>query len=178
MLCSPAARRAAGLGLLAALALACGAPEAPAVDEAPAARPRSAWIEIGGELFELELAADAGTRFRGLSGRSHIPRSGGMLFVFEGMRPRAMVMRDCPVPIDVAFLNESGRVVGLHAMRVEPARKPGESPGAYEARLPLYTSGGPARFAVEVAGGRLAELGVSEGDLLVFDAARLAKLTE
>ena len=31
----------------------------------------------------------------------------------------------------------------------------------YERRLPEYRSGAPAQFAVEVAGGRLAQLGVA-----------------
>lgn len=171
-----AARRVL-LGALLPFALACGAPEAPAVAEAVGA-PGSAWVQIGDELFELELAVDAATRFRGLSGRSHIPRNGGMLFVFEHSRPLAMVMRDCPVPIDVAFVDESGRVVGLHAMRVEAAQGPDESARAYEQRLPAYWSGAPARFAVEIAGGRLAELGISVGHTLVFDADALRKLAD
>ena len=41
----------------------------------------------------------------------------------------------------------------------------------YERRLPEYPSGAPAQFAVELAGGRLAQLGVGVGTRLVFDAA-------
>ena len=44
----------------------------------------------------------------------------------------------------------------------------------YERRLPGYPSGAPAQFAVEVAGGRLAQVGVQVGTRLVFDAAALA----
>ena len=84
-----------------------------------------------------------------------------------------MVMRDCPISLDVAFLDGSGRVVALHAMKVEPPRGRDELASAYEARLPVYDSGIPAQFAVEVAGGRLRELGLQVGDRLVFDTDHL-----
>ena len=98
-----------------------------------------------------------------------------MLFAFGSPRPLAMVMRDCPEPIDVAFLDGEGRVVALHSMRPEPPRGAGESAIQYERRLPAYPSAAPAQFAVEVAGGRLAQLGVQVGTRLVFDAAALAR---
>ena len=40
-----------------------------------------------------------------------------------------MVMRDCRVAIDVAFLDGAGRVVAIHEMPVEPPRLPRESRG-------------------------------------------------
>jgi uncharacterized membrane protein (UPF0127 family) len=85
-----------------------------------------------------------------------------------------MVMRDCPQPIDVAFLDAEGRVVAVHAMSPEPPRRPGETSYQYERRLPEYPSGAPAQFAVEVAGGRLAQLGVGVGSRLAFDSTALA----
>ena len=96
-----------------------------------------------------------------------------MLFVFRTPRPLAMVMRDCPAAIDVAFLDAQGRVVGVHSMRAEPPRRPDESPLEYERRLPVYASGAPAQFAIEVAGGRLAQLGVGVGAQLAFDTQAL-----
>lgn len=142
----------------------------------PPADPRTAWVEIAGELFELEVAADPAARYRGLSGRSHIPRNGGMLFVFPEARPLAFVMRDCPVPIDLAFLDDEGRIVALHPMQPEPPRRPGESAAGYERRLRRYGSGLPARFAIETAGGRLAEVGAARGQRPVFDREGLASL--
>jgi uncharacterized membrane protein (UPF0127 family) len=84
-----------------------------------------------------------------------------------------MVMRDCPAPIDVAFLDAQGRVVAVYEMAVEPPRAPGESAYAYEARLPLYPSAGPVHFAIETAGGRLRELGVTAGARVALDATSL-----
>jgi uncharacterized membrane protein (UPF0127 family) len=165
------ARFAIAALLVLALALACREP----AQDGPAASGETIFLAIGGETFTLELALDPATRQRGLSGRRGLPRNGGMLFAFGSPRPLAMVMRDCPEPIDVAFLDGEGRVVALHAMLPEPPRREGESAVAYERRLPEYPSAAPAQFAIEVAGGRLAELGVEVGTRLRFDAAALAR---
>jgi hypothetical protein len=98
-----------------------------------------------------------------------------MLFAFRSEDVRGAVMRDCPVPLDIAFLDASGRVVALHAMRPEPVRRADESTNDYEARLPVYSSGVPAQFVVETAGGRLAEVGLRLGDRIGFDVASVAR---
>ena len=121
-------------------------------------------VTIGGERFLLEVADEPGTQYRGLGGCTVIPRNGGMLFVHAAPRPLAFVMRDCPIPIDVAFLDAEGRVLNVHTMQPEPPRREGESVAAYEARLRSHPSAGAAQYAIELAGGRFAELGVGKGD--------------
>ncbi len=159
--------RSAIFPLLAALALACTESESPPQPLPPEAL----WVEIAGEPFELELALDAASRHRGLSGRLAIEPNGGMLFVNTVERPHAMVMRDCAIPIDVAFLDFSGEVVAIHEMRPELPRRPAESQREYESRLRVYPSGAPAGFAIETAGGRLDEIGLRVGDRVAFDIA-------
>jgi uncharacterized membrane protein (UPF0127 family) len=157
------------LWLPAAIALACS--QEPSAPEPPPEIPSSIWVEIGDELFELELAIDDATRHQGLSGRPEIAANGGMLFVSATERPQAMVMRDCAIPIDVAFLDFSGVVVAIHEMRPELPRRPAESAREYESRLQVYSSVVPAGFAIETAGGRLGEADVKLGDSVVFDIA-------
>jgi uncharacterized membrane protein (UPF0127 family) len=152
--------------LLAAVVLA-----APAVAPAQGGLPTRE-VAIGGERFLLEVAADAAAQFRGLGGRTVIPRNGGMLFVQASPRPLSFVMRDCPIPIDVAFLDADGRVLNVHTMSPEPPRRDGESTAAYEGRLPGHPSAGPAQYAIELAGGRFAELGVKPGDRIELEAPR------
>jgi uncharacterized membrane protein (UPF0127 family) len=154
------------------LVAACGAPESPM---ATAGEREVAFVSIGGETFTLELALDPATRQRGLSGRGAIPRHEGMLFVLPTPRPFAMVMRDCPAPIDVAFLDADGRIVSLHEMSVEPPRAPGETPRAYESRLPIYPSGEPVQFAIETSGGRLRALGLTPGARIPLDREALVR---
>ena len=96
-----------------------------------------------------------------------------MLFVNPRPRLLSMVMRDCPVPIDVAFLDAGGRVLSMHAMAVESPRRPDEKGADYERRLREYPSGAPAQFAVETAGGRLAELELEVGQRIVLDTRAL-----
>jgi len=166
--------RVVSLLFLVVVALACSPSESPST--APLEIPKTLWVEIGGEPFELELALDAGSRYTGLSGRSAIEANGGMLFVDAVERPQAMVMRDCPIPIDVAFLDSSGAVVATYEMRPELPRRPGESRSAYESRLKVYSSEVPAAFAIETAGGRLGEVGLRKGDRVVFDIAQVQAL--
>jgi uncharacterized membrane protein (UPF0127 family) len=170
------ARSAALALLLIAFVFACreSAPDAPSASATPAVTGETIFLALGGETFTLELALDPATRQRGLGGRAGLPDNSGMLFAFRTPRNLAMVMRDCPAAIDVAFLDAEGRVVALHSMPPEPPRRPSESAYEYESRLPVYPSGAPAQFAIEVAGGRLAELGVGVGTRLAFDAPALA----
>lgn len=158
------------LRVLLLLAAACSAPDPTA---GAAGEREVVFVALGGETFTLELALDPAARRRGLSGRGEIPRNGGMLFVLPRPEPFAMVMRDCPAPIDVAFLDARGRIVALHEMRVEPPRAPDESPPAYESRLPVYPSGDAVHFAIETAGGRLRALGLGVGAEVALDAPGL-----
>jgi len=143
-----------GFALLASLVLAGAASSQPL---APIR------VFLSGVAFDLELAADPASRERGLSGRDAIDARGGMLFVFPDDAPRAFWMRDCKVDMDVAFLDRTGRVVAVHRMRAEPPRQPHESADQYLLRLRRYPSLGPARFAVELRAGTLAQLGLSAG---------------
>lgn len=153
---------------------------------------RTAKVTIAGETFDLELALDDESRFRGLSGRTEIARNGGMLFVFPdvSVRVQGFVMRDCPIPIDIIYVGRDGRVVSMFAMTPEAPRSDDErelSPpfsGAprwawvnakYEARLQQYNSRYPAQYVIELAGGRLKDLKVQEGDLIEFDRESLKK---
>jgi uncharacterized membrane protein (UPF0127 family) len=134
-------------------------------------------VSLAGERWNLELAADPVHRHVGMGNRSRIPEGTGILFSFLRAEPRAFVMRDCLVPIDIAYLDAEGRVVAIHSMTVEPPRRRNESAIDYEERLPGYVSGAPAQFAVEVAGGSFAALGLGVGDVVEFDRAAVLEHT-
>ncbi|MBL8763053.1 MAG: DUF192 domain-containing protein [Phycisphaerae bacterium] len=136
---------------------------------------KTAPVTIGEKKFTLELALDYETRFKGLSKRTKVDADKGMLFVFPEAQRLEFVMRDCGIPIDIIFLDGSGRVLAQHAMKAEAPRKEKESDEAYNARLTRYSSRYPAQFAVELAGGRNKELGVKEGDLVRLDTEDLKK---
>jgi len=132
-------------------------------------------VTISGKTYTLDLAIDDPTRVKGLGGRTVIDPKGGMLFGFKDSTRREFVMRDCPIPIDIIFLDAAGRIVATHAMIPDEPRKPSESDREYEVRLRRYDSKFPAQFVVELAGGELKNLNLKTGDRIEFDHESLKK---
>lgn len=132
-------------------------------------------VKLDGRVFELELAADEPKRERGLSYRESIPEDGGMLFVFPDAQTRGFWMYDCYVPIDIVFLDASGRVTATHHMPTD-RRKEGETEDAYRGRLSRYSSRFAAQFAIELKGGMLEGLSIEEGEVVGLDLERLKAL--
>lgn len=135
-------------------------------------------VKLGGKWFHLEISADNATRVKGLSGREFIEPDGGMLFAFPRPSTQQFVMRDCPIPIDIIFLDGSGRITAMHAMVPEEPRREGESDGDYEERLKRYPSRFAAQFAIELAGGTLPSLGLKDGDQVDLDVAALKAMAK
>lgn len=104
--------------------------------------------------FLLEVADTEEARRRGMMGRSSAPDIYGMLF--EGLSGAGSFwMKDCMIPLDVAFMDKSGKVTKIYSMAVD---KDGE-------RQYRYDDGDVS--ALEVNMGLLKRLGVGEGCRLV-----------
>ncbi|MBX2853001.1 MAG: DUF192 domain-containing protein [Phycisphaeraceae bacterium] len=124
---------------------------------------------IKGKAFTLELAIDGDARTQGLSDRKSIADDGGMLFVFPSPVKTQFVMRRCYVPIDLIFIDEDGYIDSLHAMEViEPV-------GGARWKNPFtgYSTAGSILYAVELQGGKIAELGLKQGEKLELPEAVL-----
>lgn len=117
-------------------------------------KPAAPRVRIRQKTWFVDLAVTQEQRYVGLSGRSDIADDVGMLFVYPGPQVLEFCMRDCGVPIDIAFLDADRRVVRMHTMQVEPDR----------AGRVAYSSDAAAQYALEVAGGELARAGVQVGD--------------
>jgi hypothetical protein len=141
-------------------------------------------VKLGSTWFHLEVAETQEKRFHGLSDRTEIAADGGMIFLFARAQPLQFVMRDCPIPIDIIFVDGSGRIVALHQMKTEEPRRPDEpktedpSQDKYENRLVRYPSRFAAQFVIELKGGALPSLGLKEGDKLPLDADRLKAMAK
>jgi uncharacterized membrane protein (UPF0127 family) len=154
-------------------------------------------MSIGGTPHTLEYALTPARRFRGLSERGVIPVGTGMLFVFPDNQvgPQAFVMRDCPAPIDIIYLDPRGRIVAMYTMQPEPPRSEAEKvltppfEGApqwachnadYEARLKQYPSRFPTQFVIEIPGGAMATLPkpLRIGDQLPADWDAIRKMAK
>ncbi len=124
----------------------------------PERPPGQAEVTINGHTFRVELALTEARRHKGLGGRTRLAEDRGMLFVFRKPGLQTFVMRDCEIPLDVAFLDADRRIIKIHEMQVEWDRA---------GRVP-YASDGPAQYALEVPGGVFAKLGIKQGDVVEF----------
>lgn len=140
-------------------------------------------VKLGskGKKFYLEIADTDQVRMKGLGGRDHIEDTGGMLFVFNQAHKSAFVMRDCPIDIDIIYLDPNGRIMTMYQMKKEPPRGPDEGEAGtftnqkYEDRLVKYDSKFPMQFAIELKGGTLPSLNLREGDKVDLPVAELKK---
>ena len=114
------------------------------------------WVEVQGQRFYVEIAADDESRAMGLMFRDEMPEDRGMLFLFRREAPRSFWMRNTRIPLDIIYLDRDLRVVSI-AENARPCRRD---------PCPSYPSGGPAQFVLELNGGKAAELGLRAGDVI------------
>jgi len=133
--------------LLAAGGLSCG-------NEEP--RPR---VTINGNTFYVEIADTDSARGRGLGGRVSLDADKGMLFVFDAPKEQDFHMLDCYFPIDIAFIDEAGRIINLKTMAVEDdPTQPRRG----------YASDRPAKYVLETVGGTWERIGAAAGMAVEF----------
>lgn len=83
----------------------------------------------------------------------------GMLFIFEGTGYHGMWMKNCRVPLDIIWLDDSYRVVAIAAE---------QSPCAPGDPCPPVSPMMPATFVIEVAGGRAEAENLRYGDRITI----------
>lgn len=111
--------------------------------------PGHAWVIFGADTVVAEVAATPEERAEGLMYRDDVPDGTGMLFVFEDSQPRAFWMANTYVPLDVAYLDPSYRIVDIIAMEPLVTNS--------------YPSDAPAMFALEVRQGWFEEQEIGVG---------------
>ena len=100
------------------------------------------WIETatGGRFrFEVELALTPETQARGLMFREHLPPDGGMLFVFDTVRPASFWMKNTLISLDMLFVADDGEILNI-AARTTPET------------TDSHPSAGPVRAVLEING--------------------------
>lgn len=109
------------------------------------------------QRFRLEVAREAPDLERGLMFRTSLAIDAGMLFIFPVPQEIKMWMKNTLIPLDMLFVGFDGVIHTLH-----PNAKPQD--------LTVIASGGVVVAAVEIAGGRAAELGIVEGSRISSDS--------
>jgi uncharacterized membrane protein (UPF0127 family) len=149
------------------------APFVASCDRAPATAPTTMAVKAGDKTFTCRVALDPDSRELGMGGVTAIGPDEGMLFAFPDAQERTFWMRGCVIDLDIAFMDAMGFVTAVHTMPKEPPQGPDESEEAYRARLVRYPSAGRAKYALEVAPGTLAPLGIRRGSRIDFDREAL-----
>jgi uncharacterized membrane protein (UPF0127 family) len=109
-----------------------------------------ATVSVEGHSLEVELSTTPKARICGLSNRVQLSDNRGMLFIYPTPGPRNFWMKDTFIPLSIAFLDDSGRILSIHQM----------APMQTDER---YQSLQPVRYALEVNQGWFADHGVRVG---------------
>ncbi len=112
------------------------------------------WVEVHGQRYYVEIAADDQTRAMGLMFRDTLADDRGMFFLFRREEPRSFWMMNTRIPLDIIYLDRDLHVVSI-AENARPCRR---------APCRTYPSGRPAQFVLEVNAGEAARLGLAPGD--------------
>lgn len=150
----------AAVALSAALAMSCASSKAPEAGRPP---PRVVVETAAGahHAVTVELARTPEQHQRGLMYRGHLDADAGMLFVFDESEQHTFWMKNTFIPLDMIFIDEGGRIVGIVAQA---------APGTLDPR----DAGAPSRYVLEVNGGWAAAHGVRPGDRVRFENVPLS----
>ena len=89
-------------------------------------------LRVGDARLKAEYARTPDERERGLMERTEMPADHGMLFRFDDFRRHCLWMKNTPLPLSAAFMDESGRIVDI--IDLEPlstAIRCSREPGRY-----------------------------------------------
>lgn len=106
-------------------------------------------VVVGDTQLRLAVADTPDLRSRGLMAVEDLGDLEGMLFTWGGeTSSSAFTMRNTLIPLDIAFFDQEGGLVGNFSM------VPCDT-----ADCPVYPPSGPYAYAIEVPAGRFANLG-------------------
>ncbi|WP_199504733.1 DUF192 domain-containing protein [Qipengyuania sp. YIM B01966] len=105
--------------------------------------------------FRVEVAASPQEQARGLMFRTALGPDEGMIFPYRTPGQLSFWMKNTPLPLDIIFIAEGGRIANIAAITVPYSRDPVLSEGA-------------AIAVLEIPGGRAAQLGIRAGDRVAW----------
>jgi hypothetical protein len=122
-----------------------------------AREPRVVLRAAGGDVpVTVEVADTDATRTVGLMYRRELGENAGMLFIFETTMPLSFWMKNTVLPLDMIFIGEDRKIVGI----VKNA-------------VPFTTTSrkvdGASRYVLEVNAGFSDKHGVKAGDTVTFE---------
>ena len=106
-------------------------------------------LNAGMHLIRAEVAAEFGTRMRGLMYRASMPQNAGMLFIFDETTQHCMWMKNTLIPLSVAFIDDRGTITNIEEMQPQTEDS--------------HCASRPARYALEMNLGWFKARGIKPG---------------
>lgn len=145
----PLRRLLAGVGVAAMLT----APPGAVAQDAPQAKLPVVRLQAGMHIVLAEVAATPRSREIGLMMRERLGPNEGMLFVFDQPRAYCFWMRNTPLALSIAFIDDDGRIVNIEDMAPRTENS--------------HCAKAPVRFALEMEQGWFAQRALPAGAKLV-----------
>lgn len=117
---------------------------------------RGQTVLLGARTFRYEMAADEGSRNKGLSGRPFIKSNQAMLFAFQKPDTYCFWMKDMHFPIDIIWVDSNKDIIGT-AEKLAPSSYP-----------KTFCSPKPVQYVFEVSAGQVPAAGVRPGQRVNF----------
>jgi uncharacterized protein len=105
--------------------------------------------------IDIEIADDDAKREVGMMGRPVMEERQGMLFIFEEEFLASFWMRNCPLSLDMIFINKQGKIVTIHKNT-----KPFSDD--------TYSASAMTLFVLEVNSGFTDKYDIKEGDMMTW----------
>lgn len=113
-------------------------------------------VRIGDASVRVFIANTEAQRTQGLSGRDMLQPKQGMFFIFEEEGNYGIWMKDMKFAIDIIWVNNDGRIVGI------------EKHATPESYPKVFMPSEPARYVIEVAAGFVEQYNVTAQDEVNF----------
>ncbi len=117
----------------------------------------STTITIKDQKFTVEIANTPLQTERGLMYRDAMPPDHGMLFIMPTYEKTAFWMKNTRIPLDIIFLDQSGKVLQIDDRK--PFDETGSGPSV------------PVRYVIELNQGTSQKIGLKKGDTVQIPAA-------
>lgn len=111
--------------------------------------------DSGEHSYTVEVADTDQGRAKGLMFRRSLPKSSGMIFLYDPPQRVGMWMRNTYIPLDMIFIAADGTV-----RRVAPNTEPFSTD--------IIPSGGAVAAVLELNAGEAEKIGLKPGDQVVF----------
>ncbi len=108
-------------------------------------------LALGTNTLSAQVAADDRSRELGLMARKQLDSDEAMVFVFPQPRSVNFWMKDTPVPLSIAYISASGRILETHELKPLDEN-------------PVPSASSAVVYALEVPQGWFASHGILAGD--------------